>query len=282
VFYAGLGIVAFTGWKKKSIVSFSIAFFMIAFLPTSNIIFPIGAFMGERFMYVASIGFVILVAYFFGVVFLKMIRNISNTKISLAFILLILAGYSLKTISRNSDWKDNYTLFTTDVRTSYNSFWSNAAAGQYLLAEAENLTPEGNGDTGATKKRAEELRMQAFAYLQKAVQIHPNHFEVNYMLGNVYGKYFHDLPKSIFYLERAVAINGSDVKALMDLGVAYGMTGKLEQSNSVLERAIALSPENSMLYTNVGVNLTKMGRTEQAHAYFVKAEELKKTGNPSQ
>jgi len=65
IIYLFLGLYALFGIKKKNIISFGILFYLISFSPVSNFFFPIGVFMNERFLFVASLGFTIIVAYLF-------------------------------------------------------------------------------------------------------------------------------------------------------------------------------------------------------------------------
>ena len=50
---------------------------------------------------------------------------------------LLLVGYSAKTITRNPIWHNNFTLFTHDVQYSTNSAKLQTAAGGELIAEAD-------------------------------------------------------------------------------------------------------------------------------------------------
>jgi hypothetical protein len=53
--YIGLGIYALIGILKKDIVAFGIAFYMITLSIVSNIVFPVGTNMAERFMFMPSV-----------------------------------------------------------------------------------------------------------------------------------------------------------------------------------------------------------------------------------
>src|SRR4030095_12239687 len=55
-----------------------------------------------------------------------------NKKVLAATLLLILP-YSIKTISRNPVWKDNFTLYSNDVKLSPNSTRTHYYLGNYLV-----------------------------------------------------------------------------------------------------------------------------------------------------
>ena len=63
VIYAALAFVAIRELKRKTFVSFGILFFFITISMTSNLIILIGATMADRFLYVPSLGFSIILAY---------------------------------------------------------------------------------------------------------------------------------------------------------------------------------------------------------------------------
>ena len=50
-----------------------------------------------------------------------LLNKIKAKKLFNSIFIALLILYSVKTISRNTAWKDDFTLFTTDVKTSVNS-----------------------------------------------------------------------------------------------------------------------------------------------------------------
>lgn len=215
-----LAFVAIKGWRKKSIVSFGIFYYAITFSIVSNILFPIGTFMSERFMYMPSIGWAIIVA--FGIY--KLSQQLKRLSLDFAFILclLILLPYTALTINRNPAWANDYTLFTTDVKTSIGSAKSNTSAGGKIMEEIEKLDKivrdnpnslkiirqliEKTNLNEADKKqllkgqnkneifqniktyRNEQLRL-SLKYLNKAVKIHPTYVDALLLLGNAHYTY---------------------------------------------------------------------------------------------
>ena len=116
IIHITLGIIAILGLKKKSIISFGILYYAITFSIVSNILFPIGTFMSERFMYMPSIGWAIIVAF----LIMKLSQLIKKEKyqsLSTALIIILITPFSLLTINRNTAWENDYILFTSDVKT---------------------------------------------------------------------------------------------------------------------------------------------------------------------
>ncbi|MBK7336138.1 MAG: hypothetical protein IPJ00_08180 [Saprospirales bacterium] len=79
---------------------------------------PIGTNMGERFIFMPSFGFCLFVGMGLYAIIEKRPAIRKNVGYVGIVILALLAG---KTVVRNLVWKDNYTLFTSDVKISPNS-----------------------------------------------------------------------------------------------------------------------------------------------------------------
>lgn len=187
--YVAIGIYALSGIKRKNVISYGILVYLIALSPTSNVLFPIGVFMSERFLYVASIGFVIIVAWFINYILTKEVLKQRNLEILLAVVLLLL---SIKTVSRNTVWKDDFTLFTNDVEISKNSAKSNTSAGGLLMEEA--IKPK-------NKEIKNEYLDKSIQYLHRAVKIHPTYVDALILLGNAKWARYESLDSAYKYYE---------------------------------------------------------------------------------
>ena len=330
-----LAVVAIKGLKHKTVISFGILFYAVSLAPVSNILFPIGAFMNERFVFVASLGFCIILAWFLGYKLPQLLKNDTRKMKMIPLILLVIfLLYGFKTVTRNTDWKNDFTLFTTDVKVSVNGAKSNCSAGGKLIEEA--IKPENKG------KRSEYIR-QAIKYLNHSLEIYPtygdailllgnawfqynknydstviayktllrltpnhklvftnledvfrnldstdykikvykefyeinpNRYEVNYALGNLYGRYKNDLIKSTYYLNKSIAIYPNNAVALRDLGVAYGMSMKFDSSIFFFKKALEIEPNDAQIYLNIGISYLNTNRKAEAQQYLQKAKEL--------
>ena len=128
--------------------------------------------MNERFIYVSSLGFCIIIAYY-----LLMDSNqlIKNKNVAIGILFAILLAYSGKTVSRNQAWKSNFTLATTDAKTSINGAKSQTMAGGLLLEKAQS-TPN--------PAEKQQILMQSIAHLQKAIDIYPAYIDPKLLMGN--------------------------------------------------------------------------------------------------
>jgi len=188
----GLLIYAVAGIKTKSIVSYGILYYFLTLFIVSNILFAVGTFMNERFIYMPSFGFVLIMAWLLTTSFwstgaYEHIQKQTKahpggkdhkrvlTILQRSVLLLFLIGFSLLTISRNRAWKDDFTLFTTDVLVSENSTKCNTSAGGQLIERAQTI------EDSAMKQAMFD---RAISYLQKALDIYPGNKSSLLLLGN--------------------------------------------------------------------------------------------------
>ena len=178
VSYVFLGIVAAAGLMKKNIYAFGIILYLSALSISSNLIFSIGVFMNERFLFLPSLSFCIIVAYFLVVDGKKIIKSTQQYQQLFTMILLVVIGlFGLKTIDRNKDWKNNLTLATTDAETSINGAKSQTMAGGLLLEEAQKVT---------NPLERKQLIDRSVMHLKRAVSIYPDYIDPKLLLGNAY------------------------------------------------------------------------------------------------
>ena len=98
------------------------AFFLACFAavtltPTSNLLFPMGSIMADRFLYLPSIGLLAcLVIAIYAIA--ERFRIMRFVPVAMG---LIIVGFATRTWARNLDWRDDLTLMTADVKSSPNS-----------------------------------------------------------------------------------------------------------------------------------------------------------------
>ena len=313
------------------LIAFAIIYYLITLFLVSNIPFNMGTFMNERFIYFPSLAYCIVIAWFV-IALSNKFRNQKFFRIACLSTILLLYGY--KTIDRNRAWKDNYTLFTTDVKTSVNSAKSNCSAGgviyeaslsvkdnhkkeqmlhaasEYLL-KALDIHPkyvdawqllgnvsyeEGNFENAfdcylrvfeinpnnATTWQNIEVVLNKYDSIERKIlicerllQIDPDRYSINYMLGNLYGKYKNNLPSAIKYLTKAYDLNPQSFEVCKDLGVAYGLSGNLNTSIEWFTRAMNIYPGDPDLYINMGITYYNLGDMKKADQYIKTGEELR-------
>ena len=158
-------------WKRKPIIAFSILIFICNFSIVSNLLFNVGTFMNERFVFSASAGFTLAVGWLFTK------WGDHSPKRAMYILIVILGLYGIKTVTRSFAWNDNLTLFTTDAKISKNSAKVNVAAGETLIKIAEKTN-----DISEKQK----LLGEALIYLDHAKTIYPEYFSAYELSGIAY------------------------------------------------------------------------------------------------
>lgn len=276
---------------KKKIIGYGVVFYLTTISIFSNILFPIGTHLSERFLFMPSLGFAMIV----GLLALKLYDR-KTSYVFTIFAFIILGFYGLKTISRNWVWKDNYSLFTTDVRTSGNSAKAlNAAAGA--------LTDASKVETDEQKKQA--MLADAKKYLQKALEIHPNYKNAWLILGNVYyfsgdsqkaldtydtalsldpnygeairnkalvlrvmgrkaGEEEQDLAKAMRMFKESYFLNNQDSETVRLLGLGEGMAGRHAEAIKFFQRYVQIVPNEAHGYVLLSQAYQNLGNQELA------------------
>lgn len=208
------------------VVGVSLLMFLAPLSVVSNIFFPIGAFMGERFIYFSSLGFVFPIAWILVVFLQKRITDLSKySKIAFSILIIILSLYSIKSVVRNKAWKDDFTLFTTDVKTSKNSAKSNTSAGGKLLERAK---------VEKDKKIASEEVDQAIVYLNRALEIHPMYVDPMILLGNAHYQKNRNIAKALHWYAEILKIRPYHNLAISNARLILPqVVGLFAQKNSV-------------------------------------------------
>lgn len=168
VFHLGLLGIALRGLKSRSIISYSILFYFITLSIVSNIPFTVGAFINERFVYVPSLAICLIFAYFIS----RALPEYFNEKkddiniLSVGLLLILIIGFSIKTVTRTGDWRNPLTLNAAAVKYSPNSARANC-----FMAVA--IFEKYKVETDQEKKYA--FLDQVTYYLERSLEIYPTY-----------------------------------------------------------------------------------------------------------
>jgi len=123
-----LAAVAIACYRRSKPVFFFIAFFFAALAPTSNMVILIGTIMAERFLYLPSIGFAgCLVVTVYAVC--KRLPRAAP-----AVLALVSVAFAARTYTRNFDWLDDLSLWTSAVKVCPDSYKTHSSLAADLIA----------------------------------------------------------------------------------------------------------------------------------------------------
>jgi len=298
--YLALGAGAFLMVRRNRVFSYAIFFYLLTLLPMSNLLINIGTFMNERFLFIPSIGFALFAGTLIASEFSKNSENEGRRKIYITVLTLIFLAFSVKTISRNTHWKDNYTLFTHDVRISAGSAKGNCTAGGILYESALKTND---------KSRRDEMLKESIGYLQTSIKIYPNYIDALLLLGNAHyelNRNYHEVNRTynrIFKLapdyqlaisnfanmltgstdplirkegfQKVLAMDPDLFVANYQMGITYGrMLDQLDSAIVYLDKALSLQPDHSGVNRDLGVAYAMQGMYEASLPCFEKVVAL--------
>jgi len=224
-FYLTIIIYTISQIKQKSIMSYGIIIFLIGLLPFSNLLTPSPGIVAERFVYFGSLGFCISIAYCLLLLFKVNIKYQSekqskklNPLLSIT-LLLIFVFHTTLTISRNSNWKDEITLFRNDCKNFKNSCNLHYITGNKLYMAIFN-TPAGPKQDSIINETKFHLG-QAVALMEEGVKKYPQDYTTLNNIGTIYVNVFKDSKKAQPFFKKAMIAKPDNVQAQYNFAFCY-------------------------------------------------------------
>lgn len=201
-----LAALALARLSSGSAVALGVLFFGVAFLPTANLLYPIGTIFGERIAYLPSAGLCLALggAFAGGA---AAVSSLSPAARRTAAVIAIL--FSLRTITRNPIWWSDSSVFANSLATApgsakahYNQAYVSAEAGRWA---------------------------EAFRHYSRAVAIYPDYWDAWAGKGRM-EKELGRLSDSEASYRRALAANRWYENGYFGLGLALEAQGRLSEA----------------------------------------------------
>lgn len=222
------------GLSKKIIPAFGAFIFLITLIPSLAFVLLKGGILAERLLYAPALGFCIVVVWIIWYSFSKFQFEQLKTKIvPLSFCLVIFSLYAFKTITRNAVWKNNLTLFSTDVASSSNSCQVHRHYGSELI------------EMGILEKdmlKKNELFQQGLKQLNTALSIHPHFGDVFLELGYAYQHIKKNNDSAIYYYNHAIEDAPGQAASYNNLGAVYEQLGSEELASYYFNKSVEVNP----------------------------------------
>ena len=231
-------VYAFVRIKTKSPLVYGLLYFFVTISMFSNLIQPAVGIIAERFVYLPSLGFCIVIAF----LLLKAGRaTIQDTKklnlqykpVFFGLLSLILILSAARVITRTKDWKNKFTLLGHDIKEAPNSAKLNAIMANTLFVEMNKSRDP--------QKRA-KLASQALPYYQKSVDLVPTYETSWNNMGTLYFNEFRDFEKARECYEKAVELKPEYETALFGLGYYYELQKEYDKSLMYYDRVLEFKP----------------------------------------
>ncbi len=230
IVYLGMTALALMLLKKRNLYSWCILFFLAAISVYSHIYTELAATMAERFLFLPSLPFIAaMVLLFYAASRVATMEKFREMLMFWPFVVIIFA-FSLKTVARNTLWKNSDTLFAYDVVNAPNSTRLNKSAGDVLLNQ---------GIKENTPAKKKELMRKALIYFDKAYSIYQDYPDNLLDMGTAW-YYLEEYDTAWIYWKRFSEIQSWSPRNAQNLqymsigylnqGQAYGKQGSIDAS----------------------------------------------------
>lgn len=258
LFHLGILYIAIIRFKEKHILSYAIFFYLFTIAMFSNIVQPAPGIIAERFLFVPSLGFVMVLAWLIFKLFKADPRSKTNSPAKIFFVTIltaaILAPYSYKTYKRNQKWYSDMTLYRADMKYLENSVKAHDLMGTTLMRKVElELSKRVN----VAKFLMPEID-KAIHHFSRAVEIWPGHTSSWTNLGMIYNNprvaehlmASGDTARALQFkrsavnsFKKAIELEPDHGKALFNLGLTYEYVGDIDSAAHYYERCIEVNDE---------------------------------------
>lgn len=274
-----LGLTLFLGslfllwfWRRDSQRTTALLWMLGGLVLYIQIFFLIEATFADRFMFGASLGFLLLLVLW-------------SDKVKYgAYLSLVLAlAYAWKSNERIPNWKNNEKLYEADIEKAPNSIRANSALAFILSEKAQKVENEEarlklvhrsnelfekalniyseDANTwfnfGMNHLMTGEYTLSELAF-KEAIRLNPNHTSAYNNLGNIYYMRKEPMQAKTEY-EKAVASDYGNPEAWSNLGAMYLLTRQYDSAYFALSKADVLAPGNENVQYNLGLAKKKLG-----------------------
>lgn len=290
VVHLGLIIYAIIGIRKKDPVAFGILFYIITLSIVSNLVYRIGSSFAERFTFIPSLGLIIAVIFAVYKIFkVKLDANkefrFTTSPILTSFMVIILLIFSVKTIARSAEWKDQFTLFETDVKKSENSAHLRLYYGLALRDKALEADNKSKGESDFSKIQQNNLDYQKWAWkaieqFKKGIEIYPEYADCYEHLGSIYYRLHAFFPEknyadtAEYYYVKSIQLMPAKATTQNNLAQIYFERGNVQKAKSYYLASIKIDPLLADAYYNLGSCYGMLSMYDSSFYYYRRALEL--------
>ncbi len=224
--------------KKRSLVYFGLAWFLVTLLPVANL-YPINAYMAEHWLYLPSIGLFLIVAGYFS----SWLRRDRVRGAALAGFVVATGLLVLLTAMQNITWHEPIAFYERTLRYEPDSSRAHGNLGMEY------------SHRGQTQKAA--------SHYEKAIQLDPNNFKAHYNLGILFGDLGEKRAAEAAY-KASLSVKPTYTNALNNLSKLYLEMGRYDDAVIYAKQVLALDPTHAKAYNNMAVAYIRLGKQREA------------------
>lgn len=254
--YIPLGIYGFLRFLKRDVLGLGIVLWFGVMLGVNNVLFPIVGIVAERFAYVFSLGFCIVIGY----LLLKLFKvNMTNESIQIklpqSFVVvlsIIVIAYSGRVMARNPNWHDYLTTYKHDVEIVPNSAKANA-----LIANTLYPRTVAQFRQGQVNQEVKDNIDLIFRHYHESIRIDSTYATSLNNLGSAYIEFKNDSRKGLELCLLAIKYDPKYVEAHVNIAAAYDRLGDKNNALIYYLESIKLAPENLSTHNSISSFLSR-------------------------
>ncbi|HET6767924.1 MAG TPA: tetratricopeptide repeat protein [Chitinophagaceae bacterium] len=228
-------------YKSKSPIILGLVILYVSMAPLMAFTFLRGGIFAERFLFFPSLGFSIAIVSALSALlktgFTEKIASlktfISSNIVFFLLTLSIAVLYSIKTFSRNFAWKDEITLFSTDIESGQNCTQNLRHYGTEIMRLAIK-------EKDQTKKN--QYATTAINTFKRALVIHPKFGECLNQIGVIFQEVYLIPDSAMYYYTKAIEASPGLAFPSYNLGTIYQLKGNNEAASFYYNEAIKKNP----------------------------------------
>ncbi len=244
-------------WRSTP-VAVAASWFLLPFLVLLNLrAFPQGEIVHDRYLYLASVGFALLIALAWKSLRASRVQLLAEGATRLAVAVLLVVALGAGTIYYSGFWMNNQALYSRGFAIApNNNLAANNFAGLYVA----------RGDYAGAIPIYERILFRDSQF-----------WLANFNLGYCFYK-FGRLDDAERYLQRAAAIDASSPDPHLYLGLMRLQAGRAADAEAEFRRALALRPTGRGYHFALGMALKSQGALAEARREF----QLELVNNPGE
>ena len=253
VIFLLIGILFFQVRADNKVNLFCLGWFVLTWLPVSNII-PISTKMADRYLYLPAVGLFLLFSLSVYNTTHRWFSRKAKQFVTVSVIAFLIFSLSYLSIDRNRVWANSQTLWEDSLRKAP-AYW----------------VPHMNlGLTMAQQGKIEE----AIFYYRESLRLNPNSVHTHNNLGVVLLERG-QIGDAIGHYVAALRLQSDYAETYNNLGVALFRLGDFDKAIAHYREALRLDPNFGKAHNNLGNALAEQGRFAEAISHYSKALETK-------
>jgi len=242
-------------WRRRHLAFAGWACFALFYLLVANLLFPVGALVAERFLYLPMAGLCLLAAGTIGATLEGAPPAGLAQRWGRAAALLVLALLAIAAFRRADDWRDDESVARAAIAAA-----PRAAVGYNNLGVAV---------LGGDQPAAQRLPA-ALGHFLKAIEIYPDYTNALYNAGNVLYQQ-DEVAAALPFLERSHRLQPDRKGGGYGLGLAYFRLGRDEEALGLLSEATRNWPDEVSFRVDYAAVLESVGRDAEARDELLRA-----------